>query len=283
MPRLEALELRRHAAFSPFSHPSIKKLAIRGRAVYVALGEGASFDDVTALDLDLTSANPGGGEYDDEEYVEEPETAEPALPVVAFPSLRTLDLSQHGIANIDGAYELLRTFEARAHITHVKIPQLRNANDLADLQVSIRDMRALEVIEVAHGSYYDPPDLANVRFVRADTWPWPTQELASDQGLRIYQPLAKYGDTVTLLDAVFVMEQSYETLPKPARDAWSQLWRFVATLGAEAAPFPARVLAEAVDAYPALMQNGWRELREELSARRPLAADTMLTIERCTI
>jgi hypothetical protein len=29
------------------------------------------------------------------------------------------------------------------------------------------------------------------------------------------------------------------------------------------------------------MQNGWRELREELSSRRPLSTDAMVKIERC--
>jgi hypothetical protein len=106
---------------------------------------------------------------------------------------------------------------------------------------------------------------------------------ATGQGLRIYQPLAKYGDTVAILDAIWVMESSYETLPPAARTAWSQLWRFVSALKTEPGAFPARVLAEAVDAFPAMMQNGWRELREELSARRPLAAETMVKIERCVL
>jgi len=39
----------------------------------------------------------------------------------------------------------------------------------------------------------------------------------------------------------------------------------------------------AVEAFPGLMQNGWRELREELSARRPLAGDAMVKIERCKV
>jgi len=276
MPRLDSLELRQHPAFGPFSHPSIKRLAIHGRAVYAALGDGASFEDVTDLDVDLSAAYFAYG--DEANDVEAP--AEPTLPKVAFPSLRTLDLSHQRIVNINAAYQLLHTLDARTHITHLKIPQLRNATDRSDLVAAIRDMRSLEVVEVAHGSYYDPPDIPNVRFVRAETWPWPTQELALGQRLRIFQPLAKYGDTVAILDAVYELELGFEKLPAPARAAWSQLWRFVATLE-HAAPFPARVLAEAVDAFPTLMEHGWRELREELSARRPLAADAMVTIERC--
>ncbi|MDQ3340662.1 MAG: hypothetical protein M4D80_36350 [Myxococcota bacterium] len=282
MPRLETLELRSQPVFAPFSHPSIKRLVIQSRDVYVALGEGASFEDVAELDVVVAQAM-AYDEYDGEYVEEPPEAAAAALPKVSFPSLRRLDLAHHGIANIDAAYELLRTIDARAHVTHVKIPQLRNGADREDLIAAIRDMPALEAIEVAHGSYYDPPDLPNVRFVRAETWPWPTQELAQGRGLRIYMPLAKYGDTVTLVDAVYVMETSYETLPPPARAAWSQLWQFVAALDKEPGTFSARLLAEAVDAFPSLMQNGWRELREELSARRPLAADAMVKIERSKI
>ena len=280
MPRLETLELRTHPVFAPFSHPSIKRLVIKSRDVYAALGEGASFEDVVELDVVVAQAM-GYDEYDGEYVEEQPEAA--ALPKVSFPSLRRLDLASNGITNIDAAYELLRTIDARAHVTHVKIPQLRNDADRDDLLAAIRDMPALETIEVAHGSYYDPPDLPSVAFVRAETWQWPTQERAEGRGLRIYMPLAKYGDTVTLIDAVHVMETSYESLPPPARAAWSQLWRFVATLAKEPGAFSARVLAEAVDAFPSLMENGWRELREELSARRPLAADAMVKIERVRI
>ncbi len=281
MPHLESLELRPNAAFAPFSHPTITKLAIRGDAVYAALGDGASFDRVTELDLDLTTTIYPP--YYDDEYIEAEEPAGVELPTIAFPALRKLDLAQNGVARIDAAYQFLRTFAARSHITHVRIPQLRSAADRNELVNAIHDMPKLEVVEVVQGHYYEPPDLptGNVRFVRAETWPWPTQELARGKGLRVYQPGAKYGDTITLFDAVYLMERSFEQLPRPARAAWSQLWHAVAALGKEPASFPARVLADAVEACPELMQNGWRELREELAARRPLAADAMVRIERC--
>jgi hypothetical protein len=282
MPRLESLELRRHAAFGEFSHRTIKKLAIRGATVYQALGTGAAFDAVAELELDLSGGDYPNYEYYDEEYVEEQPPAQPELPDIAFPSLKKLDLSTNGIGNIDAAYQFLRTFDARAHITHVKIPQLRNKNDRDDLVTAIRDMRALEVIEVVHGHYYEPADIPGVRFVRPEPWPWPTEERARGKGMRVFQPNAKYGDSVPLLDAVYLMEQSYEKLPRPARDAWAALWKHVATLEKDAAPFPARVLAEAVEACPSLMANGWRELREELSSRRPFAPDAVVRIERCT-
>ena len=276
MPRLHALELRGQPAFAPFSHPSIKRLVIESRAVYAALGDGASFDDLVELDVTLGTTTV----YDDYEgeYLEEEPPAETPLPRIAFPSLRRLVLG-----GVGASYDFLRSLDARAHLTSLRIPMLRSASELADLKAAIHDMAALETIEIAQGTYYDPPDIPGIELVRAETWAWPTQELAQGRGLRIFMPLAKYGDTVAVLDAVYIMETSFESLPKPTRDAWSQLWRFVAGLGKTAQAFPARVLADAVDAFPGLMQNGWRELREELSARRPLAAGAMVTIERCTI
>lgn len=277
MPRLRTLELRGSPAFAPFSHPSIKRLVIENRAVYVALGDDASFSDLVELEVSLGGSTAIYDEYDEEYYEEEPPPEQTPLPRIAFPSLRRLVLA--GTAD----YDFLRALDARAHVTSLRIPVLRSASERDDLQAAIRDMAALETIEIAHGSYYDPPDIPEINLVRAERWAWPAQELAQGRGLRIYMPLAKYGDTVALIDAVYVMEQSYETLEQHARDAWSQLWRFVAELGKTAQPFPARVLADAVDAFPGLMQNGWRELREELSARRPLAADVTVKIERCTI
>jgi hypothetical protein len=290
MPRLKSLELRPWAAFSPLSHPTIEKLAIRGEAVYRALGDGAKFDAVTELELDLTGTAVGWDEYYDEEYaVEAPEPPQPAeFPEVAFPALRKLDLSPN-VTNIDAAYAFLKKLAARTHVTHLKIPQLRAASDRENLMRVTRDMPKLEVVEVAMGHYYEPADIPGVRFVRAETWPWPTEELAQDVGMRIYQGSdTKFGDTVSIVDAVRVMERRFEKLPQPAREAWSQLWRLFATIKERGkkdpvnpARFSARAMADAVEAIPELMANGWRELREELSARRPFAADATVGIERC--
>ena len=276
MPRLETLELTPYPAFAGFTHATIKRLSIRGASVYAALG-ATTFPAVTDLDLDLTNVATQW-DYEEEYDVELPEPE--ALPAIAFPALRRLDLSRN-TATLDAAYQFLRTLDARAHVTHLKIAQLRNAADREDLIAAINDMNALETIEIAHGHYYEPPAIPNVRFVRPEKWPWPTQDEAQGRGLRIYQPNMKFGDTVTLFDAVELMERTYETLPAPARAAWLALWKFVATLKKEPGQFAARTLCEAVEACPELMQNGWRELREELSARRPFAPDAMVKIERC--
>ena len=276
MPRLDALELTPYPAFAGVAHPTIQRLSIRGASVYAALG-ATTFPAVTDLDLDLTNTATQW-DYDEEYNVELPEPE--ALPAIEFPALRRLDLSRN-IATLESAYEFLRTLDARAHVTHLEIAQLRSAADREDLIAAINGMDALEVIEIAHGHYYDPPDIPNVRFVRPEKWPWPTQDEAQGRALRIYQPNMKFGDTVTLFDAVELMERSYETLPAPARAAWSELWKFVAALQKQLGQFAARTLCEAVEACPELMQNGWRELREELSARRPFAPDAMVKIERC--
>ena len=274
MPRLETLELVPQAAFAAIKHPTIKRLSIRGAGVLAALA-GSTFQQVEELVLDLAPAMQW--DYDEEYQVEEPEPAAP--PDITLPSLRVLDLSR--IVDHATALDILKALDARAHVTRLKIAQLRNAADREDLIAAIGDMDALDTIEIAHGHYYEPPDIPNVRFVRPEPWPWPTQELARGQFIRVYQPNTKYGETVTLLDAVELMERSYETLPAPARAAWSELWKFVATLKTQSGQFAARSLATAVEACPELMQNGWRELREELSARRPFAPDAMVKIERC--
>jgi hypothetical protein len=280
MPNLATLELHRPAAFANLSHPGIRRLVIEGRETYVALGDDAAFAAVEALVLDL-GPQPYD-EYGGEVYYPDPpdEAAPvPALPRVAFPVLRRLEI---GGAFAD-ALVFLRSFDARAQVQILRIAHLRSATERNDLIGAIRDMRALETIEIAQGSYYDAPDIPNLQLVRADVWPWPMQEAAGGAGLRIFMPNAKYGDTVAILDAVFVLEQAYEALPLVARTAWSALWRAIAPLEKESIELSARVLADAVESIPSLMQNGWRELREELSSRRPLAADATVKIERCLL
>lgn len=267
MPNLTTLVLR-SPAFSALSHARIETLTVHGREAYAAL---VGFEAVRTLELDL------GRSYYDEDYdfVAEERDEEPALPPVAFPSLRRLAIE----ASFAEVVQFLRTFDARAHVTTLRIPHLRSASERNDLIGAIRDMHALETIEIAQGGYYDPPDLPNVTLVRAEVWPWPDRGHAIQ--LRVFMPGAKYGDTIDAGDAVPVMEQRYETLPPVAREAWSRFWRALPPKRGRV-EFPARVLAEAVEAIPTLMQNGWRELREELQARRPLGPGAMVAIERAT-
>jgi hypothetical protein len=274
MPRLRSLTLFANSALADLSHPTIETLALN-RDCYIALGEGATFDRVSTLVI----TNPNAPTY--EEYIDELADEPPTntkLPNVAFPSLRRLEVDDDDLA---AACKLVRSISARAHVTSLRISRLRNAADRDELISLMRDMPALEVIEVAHGTHYDPPDIPNVRLERADLLAWPMQEAADELSLRIFMPGSKYGETVTAIDAVYVMEQRFESLPAPAQAAWSQLWRCVAALKKQAVEFPARTLADAVEAVPELMQNGWRELREELSSRRPLSTDAMVKIERC--
>jgi hypothetical protein len=278
MPRLHTLELVHGPALALLSHPTIERLVVHGRSCFDALGDGATFARVT--DLVITHvAEPAAYDdaYGDENYVEEaPPPAQAAWPKVAFPALRRLELAD---TDLDAAYKLVRSLDARAHVTTLRIPRLRNAADRDELIAIARDMPALAVVEIAHGTHYDPPDIPNLRLERAELLAWPMQDEAESQGLRVFMPGSKYGETVALIDAIYVMEQRFEALPAAARAAWSQLWRRIAALN-EPIAFPARVLADAVESVPELMQNGWRELREELSARRPLAADAMVKIER---
>lgn len=277
MPNLATLELRRPAALANISHPTIKTLVIEGRDTYLSLGEGAAFAAVETLVVDLGPAVDD--EYFDDAYDVPDDAPAPAFPHVDFPALARLELD----GTFTDALAFLRAFDARAHLRVLRIPHLRSATERNDLVGALRDMRTLETVEIAHGSYYDAPDIPNITLVRADVWPWPMQEAAEGAGLRLFMPGAKYGDTVAILDAVLAMEHAFESLPLAARTAWSALWRAIAPLTKSPLAFPAHVLADAVEAIPSLMQNGWRELREELSSRRPLAADATVTIERCRI
>lgn len=282
MPRLAELELHR-GAVAAVSNPAIRRLVLYGRDSYVALGEGAAFPAVTDLAIDLATAE--AWDPDDAFLAEDDLDAEPAprdeipLPRVAFPALVRLDLGAG--TELDPALRFLRELDARTHVEHLVIPALRSAGERAELAAALRDLPALATIELAHGSYYDPPDLPAVRFTGAAPWPWPTPDRARGRGVLVYQPRAKFGDPVALGTAVLVMERVFEALPRPARAAWTRLWTAIATLAPAGAAFPAHVLAEAVDAVPELMQDGWRELREELAARRPLADDAIVKLEPC--
>lgn len=272
MPRLETLELVPQPAFAGITLPTIERLSIRGASVLSTL-DHAAFPRVSELAIDLQPTMI----YDYDEYYEE--EPPPAPPHIALPSLRTLDLSR--ILDHETAYRVLRGLDARVHVTRLVIAQLRSAGERDDLVVATRDMPALETIEIAHGHYYDPPDLPNVTLVRPEPWPWPTPDVADSRGLRITMPGTQYGDTVALRDAVELMERSYESLAAPARTAWTEVWKLLRGMK-QSGQLAASTLAIAVEACPELMQNGWRELREELAARRPFPPGALVTIERCS-
>jgi hypothetical protein len=92
-------------------------------------------------------------------------------------------------------------------------------------------------------------------------------------------PDSRSPDLVALGDAVAAMERHFEDLPADARYAWTRLWVFVGGLDKAAQTLPADVLVTAIESCE-IATGGWRQLKEELRYRRPLAPNATVTISR---
>ncbi|MEJ7597666.1 MAG: hypothetical protein WKG01_07140 [Kofleriaceae bacterium] len=220
--------------------------------------------------LDLSRNEPGfAGTADDDRDDDDGENGERARYDRA-PSARLDPFALIGIAPL------------HRQLTHLRLPAMRTELDFTRLSDAVAAMPALVEVEVVRGHYYRAPALphASARFVRPPAWPWPPPaSIRPGETLRIAVPGSRSGDLVGLADAVAGMERWFEDLPADARYAWTRLWLFVNALALDReAAFPADVLVEALEACAS--PGSWRELRDELRARRPLPASATVAVRR---
>ena len=309
-PRLVRLELAGHRVVRELAHPALRELRIDGRESLGCVSTGA-FTHVTGLDLAFASPpfrsygwtpDPDADPLDDDDL--DGELADPAVAALLssqhLPALRRLDLSRneptfddHDEDDEDGfhdepdparidPFELCGTIPVRRQLTHLRLPALRTEQQFVRLSDAVAAMPALVEVEVVRGHYYRAPALphASARFVRPPAWPWPSPAtLRPGEALRIAVPGSRAGDLVGLADAVAGMERGFEDLPADARYAWTRLWLFVTALALDReGQFPADVLVEALEACA--LPGGWRDLRDELRARRPLPSGATVAVRR---
>jgi hypothetical protein len=301
-PHLDVLELHGARVLDAFPHPGLRRLRLTGwSALPAVFDRDAPLASICELDL----------AFDD------PEQRAPrdVLPAVHLPGLRRLDLARNEPRSVrdiyDGGYDdgydtigdgfdedevvdtggaiapttalgFLASLAHKRQLTHLRLPSLRSEAEFRQLAALVADMPALVDLELARGHYYRPPDLPHpARFQRAAAWPWPPlARLTAGECLEIVVPDSRSADTVSLADAVRIMEQRFDDLPADARYAWTRLWVTIAPLGPQDEPtFPAEILVAALESCE-IATGGWRQLRDELRYRRPLAPHATVTISR---
>jgi hypothetical protein len=311
-PRLELLEVRGARVLESPPHPAVRRLVVTGWSALPALFEGEPWAAVESLDFAFYEP------VDEGQFAAPLPEAPSPLPALQLPALRRLDLARNepeafrardtwgddewydedppdgdAAAAID-PLELVAAQPGRHRLTQLRVPSIRDRAQFDRLDALATELRALERLEIARGSYYRCPELTRSRaaFVRPPPWPWPRLDDGVEEQLQILLPASRSGDTVTLADAVRAMERGYEELAADARYAWTRLWGAIVTLGAEPwaedarlawtpeQPFPADLLVAAVEACEIGGSGGWRELRDELRFRRPLAPGSVVVLQR---
>lgn len=317
-PALQRLDVQGTEVFADFLHPNVSKLRITGaRAIPGLFSETAPMTNVRELDLafDLPHGQYGYG-------------TPAAGPIAALhlPALRVLDLSrnepesrrmQYGDpddeyydaedpddaprdAGTPTALDMLARQPCRKYLTHITVPSIRSADELARLEQVASRMPALEQIEIARAHYFRlPAQLASTtaKLIRPAGWPWPPpNELADGDQLHIKPPGSFFEETVLISDAAVMMERRFEGLDADARYAWTRFWAFVDELGklpwktdprsdpshtwTDERTFPAAIMVAALDACDIGGSNGWREFREVMRSRSPFPPNALLTVHR---
>ena len=143
-------------------------------------------------------------------------------------------------------------------------------------------MPALVEVEIATAHYYRPPELPHPRrgssIHRRGRGRAPTSCAATSRCTSRSRATTRTSGSATPRTRWSGASRAY---PPDARAAWSELWELVAQLrGRDEHRFSANVLGRALEACDSLLEGGWRELRDELRARRPFAADATVAIRR---
>jgi hypothetical protein len=308
MPRLRRLAVEGHHVVDEFPHPALRELHVTGETALGSLvTEGPAYVGVEELDLAFVRATPGYGPgalppFEDDVFLEEDEPPEPPdggrfeLCAERLPALRRVDLSRNepvgqgsASARLRGGasvFEFVEWLPMRERLTHLKLPSLRQDEDVRALQRAVIDMPELVEVELGSSIGLRDPELRHpkARFVfAAAKWPWPRDGTRAGQGLRVAIPGARTPDVVALDTAVHAMEWRWSALPADARSAWAMFWAFLERLDeTHAAPFPMDILLHAIEACgAALDEGGWRELREDMRDHRT-SAGAHVSIRRCS-
>ena len=270
-PCLHALALTGVPAFTTFPHPGVRTLAIASGG----LGLATTIPHLETIDLVL-----GGSDREDNEAGIRTHIIEM---LHAIPTLLHLDLSRNEPSYprsrplpID-VFRLVRWLPDS--LRTVRLPAFREPDQVTALGEAIEVARELQ-ITIARSYRHLEHVWQNVSHERlhlpAPFW-WPSRETTSSrEALTITLPSEEYGDDVSLVGLIELLEAQFATLPPAARSAWRDFWEFVADLPWQdrdghviTRGFPAATLLTAVepldDVSPSNGQVGpWAQLAETL-------------------
>jgi hypothetical protein len=284
-PRLQALALTGVPAFAAFPHPGVRRLATASGGLAIA----PSLPDLETLDLVLGRSDCEDNETGFRLHIVEM--------LHAIPTLRHLDLArtEPGYPRhrpLVDVYPLVRWLPD--HVRSVRLPALREPDQVAALGAAIEHARSLEVtIARAYRSFAHVwQDVGHDRLHLPVPFWWPSRETTSSrEALSITLPTEEYGDDLSLVSLIDLLEAQFETLPAAVRAAWRDFWEFVDDLPWEDAggkpitrPFPAATLLTAVEPLDDIRPStgeagGWAQLAEKLRAAE-LPGDAAVSIRR---
>ncbi len=266
-PALTALTLRGAPPFAPRPHPTLAQSEVQGGAALDWLLAAPRYPALRTLVL-VALGRPLA------------DALAPLRPA-AFPALDTFDLSD--VAQLPTAIADLAAHPIASQLTQLVMRAPDRPEAIADLNRALMMLPALQEVRVPHNYL----DLARAlthpraRFVLGAPPPWRDPALVDAPALlAVDVPGTPFTGHVELAGLAWLLEAT--ALPPAAVSAWRAFWTLVDGAPSAArghgprAPFPAAVLAHAIDALDPLavaQLRGWSALRVAIgpSASRRLA------------
>jgi hypothetical protein len=213
-PHLHSLRCDGHLLADEICDLGITFLRLDGESSVVLQDDGATFEKVVAVDIDLGPAYRfnSGGLY------------RLSLSAQRFPRLSKMDLSRNTSRRLRDVCEYATAWSVVPKLRMVKFPVLRDVVDKKALEECLRSMSNVEVVEVA-GVYGDSPisDHQRALFRHPDPKPWFHRDDVDASSLLT---LSVGGETyqVELLELCHVLENRYARLEVGSRNAWQTIW-----------------------------------------------------------
>ena len=297
-----ALVAPEHAARLVAATPSLRRLGVNGRRVFGELVHPRVTQMVVnGLDAIASLASKGPPlavdtltlTFHRTSFLDHlPPPADPLvralLPPVRLPMLRRLDLANnepgghppHHLGGQVDVFGWLRRAELK-QLTHLRLPSLRSATQLTDLEAALVRMPALVEVVLAR-AYSDSPE-PPPPVVSPPRQPWPPRDQVHGRdALTVNVEGHPYGEDVDLTSAVELMEDHYDALSAACREAWRELWLFLDDLGWEDSAgnaitmhFPTALLIRALEPLDLEDHRRWADLRMLLRQRTATLPDTV--------
>ena len=281
-PRLHTLAVYGAPVFVAFPHPAVRHVCIDRQGFALA----RTIPHVQTLELSLDD--------DDREDAHPMAVAEMANIIGALPELAHVDLArnepqftsapvdeymQPAAASAD-VFTLARALPVE-RLTTLRMPSVRTQQHAQALHALVDRAPNLEIMLARaydlHRALLSAINHPQIHIPQPFPWP-PGSTLSSREALTITVPTEEHGDDVSLTQLIDRLEAQWPELPPNAREAWTQLWAFLADLPWEDADgrdvtkmFPAETLLTAVepldDFVPYSGTPGlWAQLAEKLRA-----------------
>ena len=254
-PRLDRFEVGGRGVFASFAHPTLRALDVTGVDAMLSLADPTELlPNVVELDLQLRCPRSGAQNRSDDAWIR-------YLPPVQFPALRRLDLARNPSPEVDDGFALdpfrfIRLAPITSQLTHLRLPAIATANELANAQAAIERAPNLIEVELPASEHVLRHPAAKVH-ARERWWRPLTRTLTNFV-------VGQTAIRVLFSEATTYLDHAYERMPADARAAWDHVWD---VLLHQPRSRPRAVFAELLlRALDACDGRIWRELHQALRA-----------------